>query len=77
MQKVIINRIREFRKAKGLRQTELARELGIFQSEVSDIETGKRRPNVYLAMRIAKVLGKDVSEVFPLDHEEKKQKNNL
>jgi len=34
------NRIREFRKKKGLRQTDLARMIGIFQSELSEIERG-------------------------------------
>lgn len=62
---IIPNRIREFRKEKGWRQVYLAEKLGIFQSEVSDIETGKRKPNIYLAKRIAKVLGRDVNEIFP------------
>jgi putative transcriptional regulator len=65
MERLIPNKIRDFRKEKGWRQVDLARRLGILQSEVSDIETGKRKPNIYLAKRIAKVLGKDVSEVFP------------
>jgi len=65
MKVLISNKIRDFRKEKGWRQVDLARKLGILQSEVSDIETGKRKPNIYLAKRIAKVLGKDVNEVFP------------
>ena len=65
MKAAIPNKIREFRKEKGWRQVDLAQKLGILQSEVSDIETGKRKPNIYLAKRIAKVLGKDVNEVFP------------
>jgi putative transcriptional regulator len=64
MERLIPNKIRDFRKEKGWRQVDLARRLGILQSEVSDIETGKRKPNIYLAKRIAKVLGKDVNEVF-------------
>ncbi|MEO0242798.1 MAG: helix-turn-helix transcriptional regulator [candidate division WOR-3 bacterium] len=59
------NRIREFRREKGLRQVDLAERVGIRQSEISDIETGKRKPNIYLAKRIAEALGKDVNEVFP------------
>jgi putative transcriptional regulator len=65
MKEVISNKIRDFRKEKGWRQVDLAEKLGILQSEVSDIETGKRKPNIYLAKRIAKVLGRDVNEVFP------------
>ncbi|MEM3573301.1 MAG: helix-turn-helix transcriptional regulator [Nitrososphaeria archaeon] len=65
MKEIILNKIREFRKEKGLRQVDLAKRVGICQSEISDIETGKRRPNIYLAKRIAEVLGKNVNEVFP------------
>jgi putative transcriptional regulator len=65
MKEVILNKIRDFRKEKGWRQVDLAKKLGILQSEVSDIETGKRKPNIYLAKRIAMVLGRDVNEVFP------------
>jgi len=65
MKATIPNKIRDFRKEKGWRQVDLAQRLGILQSEVSDLETGKRKPNIYLAKRIAKVLGRDVNEVFP------------
>jgi len=44
----------------------LARKVGIFQSEISEIETGQRMPNVYLAMKIAKALKRKVDEIFLL-----------
>jgi len=66
MQKVEFkNRIREFRKKKGLRQTDLARLVGIFQSELSEIERGVRKPSVYLAKKIAKALGVSLDDLFP------------
>jgi len=37
------NRIREIRKQRGLRQVDLARIVGVFQSEISEIECGKRK----------------------------------
>jgi putative transcriptional regulator len=58
------NRIREVRKQKGLRQVDLAGKIGIFQSELSEIETGVRKPNVYLAKRIARALGVSLDEIF-------------
>jgi putative transcriptional regulator len=58
------NKIREFRKNKRMKQTALASKVGIFQSEISEIETGERKPNVYLAKRIAKVLRKSIDEIF-------------
>ena len=65
MQKVEFkNRIREFRKKRGLRQIDLARLVGIFQSELSEIERGIRKPSVYLAKKIAKVLGASLDDLF-------------
>lgn len=58
------NRIREVRERKGLRQADLANMLEIFQSEISEIETDERKPNVYLAKRIARALGVSVDEIF-------------
>ncbi len=62
--KPLRNRIGELRAEKSWRQLDLARRLDIYQSEVSAIERGEREPGVYLAKRIAKVLGKKVDEVF-------------
>jgi len=58
------NRIREFRKKRGLRQTDLARLVGIFQSELSEIERGIRKPSVYLAKKIAKALEASLDDLF-------------
>jgi len=58
------NRIREFRKRKGLRQIDLAKMVGIFQSELSEIERGIRKPSVYLAKKIAKALGVGLDDLF-------------
>jgi putative transcriptional regulator len=61
------NRIREVRKQKGLRQIDLAKMIGVFQSEISEIECGKRMPSVYLAKKIAKALGVGVDDLFLLE----------
>jgi putative transcriptional regulator len=58
------NRIRELRKKKRLKQADLAEKVGIFQSELSEIETGVRKPSVYLAKRIARALGVSLDEIF-------------
>ena len=58
------NKIKEFREGKRMKQTVLASKVGIFQSEISEIETGERKPNVYLAKKIAKVLGKTIDDIF-------------
>ena len=58
------NKMRELRKEKRLKQVELAEKVGVFQSELSEIETGVRKPNVYLAKRIARALGVSLDEIF-------------
>jgi putative transcriptional regulator len=58
------NRIREVRRQRGLRQVDLARMVGVFQSEISEIECGKRIPSVYLAKRIARALGVSIDDLF-------------
>jgi putative transcriptional regulator len=58
------NRIREVRKKKGLKQVDLARIVGVFQSEISEIECGRRKPSIYLAKKIAKALGVSLDDLF-------------
>jgi transcriptional regulator with XRE-family HTH domain len=50
-----------------LKQVDLARIVGVFQSEVSEIECGKRKLSVYLAKRIAKALGISLDDLFLLE----------
>ena len=52
------------RKAKGLRQTDLAQAAQISQSLVTLIESGIRKPSVKVAKRIAAVLEFDWTEFF-------------
>ena len=58
------NKIKVFREGKGMKQTVLGSKVGIFQSEISEIETGERKPNVYLAKKIVKVLEKTIDDIF-------------
>ncbi|MFW6175012.1 MAG: helix-turn-helix transcriptional regulator [Chloroflexota bacterium] len=52
------------RREKGWRQLDMARRLGVYQSEVSEIERGEREPGVRLAKRIARALRVSVEDVF-------------
>jgi putative transcriptional regulator len=58
------NRIREVRKQRELKQVDLARIVGVFQSEISEIECGKRKPSIYIAKRIARALGVSLDDLF-------------
>ena len=61
------NRIRVLRAEMGWSQAELAERIGVARQSVNAIETGKADPSLSLGMRIAKVFGKTVEEVFTSD----------
>ena len=60
------NRIRELRKAAGLRQEDLARQLSVTRQTIHAIENNKYDPTLGLAMRLARLLGAPVEEIFHL-----------
>ena len=62
----LVNRVKELRAAKGLNQQELGQMVGASRQTVSLIERGDYNPSVTLALRIARVFGKSVDEVFYL-----------
>lgn len=58
------NRIRELRKAAGLRQEDLARELGVTRQTINAIENNKYDPTLSLAFSLAGALGTTVDGLF-------------
>ena len=61
------NTVRELRTAKGWTQADLALRLKVSRNSVNAIETGRYEPSLTLAMRIARVFGKPVEEIFFLE----------
>jgi transcriptional regulator with XRE-family HTH domain len=57
-------KIREFRKAKGWSQAELAKKIGRLQSQVSEWETGFAEPQVATLLAIATALKVDVGQLL-------------
>ena len=67
----IRNQIRLHRvKAGDMTQQELAERIGSTRQTIVSIEKGKYNPSVGLALRIAKVLGASIEELFELEGEE-------
>ena len=66
MNKAPVNiKLRDLRIKKGLTQYQLARILGFrHNTAISRYETGRKRPNLETAQRIALALGVRVEEVF-------------
>lgn len=61
------NRIRELRKAAGLRQEDVAARTGVTRQTINAIENNKYSPTLELAMRLAKLLNTRVEDIFELD----------
>ena len=61
------NIIKRLRKDAGLRQEDMAKELGVSRQTIIAIENDKYNPSLELAMKIAKLLNLYVDEIFFLD----------
>ena len=58
------NRVREYREAAGWSQGELARRLGVSRQTINAVETDKYDPSLPLALRMARLFGLEVRELF-------------
>ncbi|MDG5748998.1 helix-turn-helix transcriptional regulator [Qipengyuania sp. XHP0207] len=58
------NRLRDYREAKGWSQGELARRLGVSRQTINAVETDKYDPSLPLALRMSKIFGVPVPELF-------------
>lgn len=63
------NKIETIRKEKGIRQEELARDLGVSRQTISSLETGRYNPSIFLAYKIARYFGMTIEEVFVFEEE--------
>ena len=58
------NRIEQLRNEKGIRQEELARELGVSRQTISSRENGRYNPSILLAYKVAVFFGLTIEDVF-------------
>ena len=61
------NNIKELRKAKGLRQEDLAEFLGVTRQTIIAIENNKYDPTLELAMKISSFFQLTVNDIFTLN----------
>ena len=61
------NKIKQLRKAAGLRQKDMAKMLDVSRQTIIAIENDKYNPTLELAMKIAKLLKMHVEDIFSLD----------
>ncbi len=63
------NRIEELRNEKGIRQEELAKELGVSRQTISSLENGRYNPSILLAYKVAVFFGLTIEDVFIFEEE--------
>jgi putative transcriptional regulator len=61
------NRIKELRKNLGLRQEDMAAQLGVTRQTINAIENDKYNPTLELAMKLAKLLDTPIESIFQLE----------
>ena len=64
------NRLKEYRAALNVNQQELGRLAGVSRQTISLIERGDYSPSVTLALKLAKLCGVTVEDIFTYQEEE-------
>jgi putative transcriptional regulator len=63
------NKLEEFRKARGIRQEELADALEVSRQTIGSLENGRYNPSIQLAFKIARFFGRSIEEIFIYEEE--------
>ncbi|WP_125605231.1 helix-turn-helix transcriptional regulator [Lapidilactobacillus bayanensis] len=59
-----MNKVRDYRKKKGISQLVLAREIGVSRQTINMIENDKYNPTLDLCLKLAWALGVDLDTLF-------------
>lgn len=65
------NRLEELRKARGLKQEELAAALEVSRQTIGSLENGRYNPSILLAFQIARYFGMRIEDIFIYKEDEK------
>lgn len=63
------NRLEELRRARGIRQEELAEALEVSRQTICSLENGRYNPSILLAFRIARYFRLTIEDVFIYEEE--------
>lgn len=66
----LFNRLKEYRARIGVNQQEMGKLVGVSRQTISQIERGDYSPSITLALKIVKVLGVNVEDVFRYEEDE-------
>ena len=67
----LLNHLKEYRARIGVNQQQMGELVGVSRQTISQIERGDYSPSVTLALKIAKVCGVSVEDIFILEEEER------
>ena len=59
-----MNRIKDFRKKKKLKQSDIANLIGVKQTTISEWENDKKMPNIKKAIKLARILETTVEDLY-------------
>lgn len=63
------NKLEEIRKARGIRQEELAAALEVSRQTIGSLENGRYNPSILLAFKIARYFGMSIEDIFIYEEE--------
>lgn len=66
------NRLEELRKARGIKQEELAVALEVSHQTIGALENGRYNPSILLAFKIARYFGLTIEEIFIYEEDDAK-----
>lgn len=72
----LYNRLKEFRARLGVNQQEMGRLAGVSRQTISQIERGDYSPSVTLALKIARICGVAVEDIFTYQEDEDHEGEN-
>ena len=58
------NRLEALRKARGIKQEELAEALEVSRQTIGSLENGRYNPSILLALKLARYFGTTIEDIF-------------
>lgn len=62
----VTSRLHELRSERAWTQAQLAEEAGVSRQTINSIETGRFEPSLTLALKLGRIFGRPVEEIFAL-----------
>ena len=63
------NRVEELRKARGIKQEDLAKAMEVSRQTIGSIENGRYNPSITLAFKLSRFFGMSIEEIFIYDED--------